>query len=97
MLNSMFKWLSTGRSDEFEALRLTVRKHKAELDDLSDQHERLKAQFLSLRGSFYRAKGLEQPGVSGNSDQVLDSREARKRQAFAKLGIVPGKPVKMEN
>jgi len=54
------------------------------LEALEDAHERLRGKFYSARRP--HAEQETEPG----------SREERKKQAFAKFGIQPGKPINLE-
>jgi len=72
---------------ELQQQRMLIQALREELDLLRAHHNK-------LRGKYY---GDQTNAKEADEYQHLDSREARKAAAFKKAGIMPGKPVKLEN
>jgi predicted nucleic acid-binding Zn-ribbon protein len=102
MLNRFLTGLFTGTRGLWKELRVLHDWHdsqekdiqkaiaaaNSEIETLKDLLTELKSEHRKLRGRFYAARGeLEPEGSAPNQ-----SREQMKREAYAKIGYIPGRP-----
>jgi len=96
----LFKWLSTGLStahtvkltrERVTVLEELVAKLTADVARVTEAHDLTYNQLHKLRGKVYGEAGAAQRATS-----LPATREERRIQALAARGIVPGRPVNLE-